>query len=100
MWNAVPCVAHIVRLLPSNVEMYPEKNILETLGGIVHASQLKPLLIEEGFGESAAKRIRWQCAFLRELQLRKQFLERKEKFIRRTTYTHLHGYFRPISILD
>lgn len=46
----------------------------EALRGVVHEAELEALLVEEGFSQGPAQRVRRQRALLAELQLREQLL--------------------------
>ena len=72
-------IAHVFGFILGDVHVYSEEHVLETLGGIVHETELETLLVEEAFGESSSKRIWREGGFVGELQLGKQLLQRKER---------------------
>lgn len=75
MRNAVARVAHILGLAVRYVHMDAEQHVLEAFRRVVHEAQLEALLVEEAFGQGAPQRVWRQCGLIRELQLRKQFLQ-------------------------
>lgn len=51
----------------------------ETFGGVVHETELEPLLIEERLGQRPSQRVGRQGRLVAVLQLGKQFLQSDEK---------------------
>lgn len=47
-------VAHVFGFFIRYVEVYPEEDIFKTLGCVVHEAELKPLLVEKGFGKGSS----------------------------------------------
>lgn len=77
MWNAVRLASgrRIVVLLIGQMVVDSHQNVLETLGRIVHVTQLEFALIGEGFGQCKTKGTRLQNLFTATLELMKQFLQ-------------------------
>lgn len=68
------------RLLFENVVFREYRKLIctyEAFCSVVHKPKLESLLVEETFGEGAAKGVRGEGTFLRKLQLGKQILQQK-----------------------